>query len=205
MLPQERLKVIFFYSEAGLDQFSKNVEEFLGDLEKQILSEFEETFLETKLGALPFKPQDALFEKLFGCGKTCPFCGVPCEAGNIKHEMHYASIHRPQGLIQYKDESTKILDHSICTSEVVSKSRFRNSDTKGKFHRFKKYKEFYKDWFIQADVKLTTSDYWKFVFVQFNNDFATEYKANPAKLPPAWNKIKKEDALKSIKEVYRMK
>ncbi|XP_078506716.1 up-regulator of cell proliferation-like [Lissotriton helveticus] len=205
VLPQERLKVILFYSEADLDQFSKNVEEFLGELEKQILSEFEEIFLETKLGALPFNPQDALFKKLFGCGKTCPFCGVPCEAGNIKHEMHYASIHRPQGLNQYKDESSKILDHSICTSEVVSESRFRNSDTKGKFHPFKKYNKFYKDWSIQADVKLNTSDYWKFVFVQFNNDFAKEYKAKPAKLPPSWKKIKKEDALKSIEEVYRMK
>ncbi|MGH0180620.1 UNVERIFIED_CONTAM: hypothetical protein FKN15_004646 [Acipenser sinensis] len=158
-----------------------------------------------ELKSLPVKPQDVLFEKLIGCGKQCPFCKVPCDAGGKDHDKHHATVHRPQGVGRYRWSHSRHLCVDLCSTDVQSDVKFCNSDTEGKPHPFKDYRRFYPEWNIAPDPSIQASDYWKYVMTAFNEQFAEEYNAKPADIPDGWKNITKEQALKSINEVFNVK
>uniref|UniRef100_F6Q0B6 Upregulator of cell proliferation n=1 Tax=Xenopus tropicalis TaxID=8364 RepID=F6Q0B6_XENTR len=220
VISQMELQLVSFQNKADVKQFSKDIEFFLEETEKQISSEIGSSNTESVLAKLTMKPEEELFKKVFGCGKQCPFCKAPCEAGGTDHKEHFASVHRPQGLgnWQYAESSEllKMLGHwlheksgklitEICSTNVISGSCFRNSDTNEQWHPYKDYRLIYPDWAIQPDPSITASDYWKYVFVKFNSEFAEYYNALPADLPDDWCNITEEKALDSLKEVYEMK
>ncbi|XP_067400751.1 interferon-induced very large GTPase 1-like [Emydura macquarii macquarii] len=205
VIPKDSLEVILFKNTASADQFSVFILNFIPDLEKQVLSSFEKMEIESKLSELKVKPQDEMFKRVFGCGKQCPFCKVPCEAGTSVHEQHSASVHRPKGLGTWRWIETKKLCYDICSSSVASNNTFRCQETKWEFHPYKDYRKFFPDWCIQPDDSIKASDYWKFVFKEFNEDFAKEFQALPADLPEDWHKITKEQALESLKEAFALK
>ncbi|XP_065258524.1 interferon-induced very large GTPase 1-like [Emys orbicularis] len=205
VISKDSLVGIQFKNTADPDQFSTFIQTFLPDLQKQILAELKDLEIKSKLSHLPLKPQDEIFKRVFGCGKQCPFCKVPCEAGGGDHKEHFASVHRPQGLGRYRSLVTEKLIYSLCSSDVVSNTEFRNSDTDWKDHPYKDYRQYYPHWRIQPEPSITASDYWKFVFKEFNQQFAKEYGAKPANLPADWQKITKEQALESLKEAFTMK
>ncbi|KAL8176540.1 UNVERIFIED_CONTAM: hypothetical protein K2H54_036101 [Gekko kuhli] len=93
----------------------------------------------------------------------------------------------------------------FCTTPLVSQYNFRTAETEGKWHPYKDYRVYYPDWCIQPDPSLNASDYWKFVFKEFNHEFAHQYRAKPADLPEDWKNISQEQALESLKETYNMK
>ncbi|XP_034624739.1 interferon-induced very large GTPase 1-like [Trachemys scripta elegans] len=204
VLPRDSLETTLFQFTASADtsQFSADIQDSLSELEQNLASEFKAVNIEEKLSKLQVKPQDELFKRVFGCGKRCPFCGVPCEAEGSVHTEHSAPVHRPRGLRRRRDHLTETLDYSLCSSDVVSNASFSNSDTKGKLVPFRDYRLHYPDWRIQPDPSSEASNYWKFVFKEFNCQFASEYKAKPADLPEDWGKITKEQALESIKGIY---
>ncbi len=81
--------------------------------------------VETKLIRLSVnKPQEELFNRVFGCGKLCPFCSAPCKAGGKDHTEHFVilnnSVHRPEGIGYYFWVDTKKLVPDICSSLVAS-------------------------------------------------------------------------------------
>ncbi|XP_065258516.1 up-regulator of cell proliferation-like [Emys orbicularis] len=205
VIPRDSLEVILFKNTARADQFSAFIEQFIPDLEKQVLSTFENLEIESKLSKLAVKPQDAIFKRVFVCGKQCPFCKVPCDAGAPVHEEHFAGVHRPEGLGKYRWHKTRRLVSDICSSSVASNNTFSCTETKGEFHPHKDYRKYFPDWRIQPDPSLTASDYWKFVFKEFNHQFAKEFDALPADLPEDWGKITKEQALESLKEAFTVK
>ncbi|XP_034624066.1 up-regulator of cell proliferation-like [Trachemys scripta elegans] len=205
VISKDHLAVVRFKNTANAAQFSAHVQAILSELEKETLAEFEELKFESKLSNLSVKPQDEIFNCVFGCGKQCPFCKVPCEAGCMDHTEHFATVHRPQGLGQCKNKRTGMLEYSLCSSDVVSNAVFRNSETEEKFHPYKDYRRYYPEWRIQPDPSIDTSDYWKFVFNRFNYKFAKKYKAKPANLPQGWKKITKEQALESLEEAFNIK
>eukprot|EP00079_Xenopus_tropicalis_P019653 XP_012809549.1 PREDICTED: interferon-induced very large GTPase 1-like [Xenopus tropicalis] len=199
VISQNDLKVIIFKSTASAAQFSADIETFLDDVEKQISAEMKYFSIEAVLSKAALKPQDELFKKVFGCGKLCPFCKVPCEAGATDHKEHFASVHRPQGLGSYRCIKTKVLSHSICTTDVVGNTTFQSSDTDWKPHPYKEYRKIYPDWVIQPDPTIGASDYWKFIFKEFNKEFAEHYIAKPADIAEDWYSISKQQALGSLK------
>ncbi|KAM7163263.1 up-regulator of cell proliferation-like isoform 2-T2 [Macrochelys suwanniensis] len=205
VISKDRLAVVLFKNTANAAQFLAHVQAILPQLEKETLAEFEELKFESKLSNLSVKPQDEIFNFVFGCGQQCPFCKVPCEAGGMDHTEHFATVHRPQGLGQCKNKRTGMLEYSLCSSDVVSNAVFRNSETEEKFHPYKDYRRYYPDWRIQPDPSIDTSDYWKFVFNRFNYKFAKKYNAKPANLPQGWKKITKEQALESLEEAFNIK
>ncbi|XP_065450264.1 up-regulator of cell proliferation-like isoform X1 [Chrysemys picta bellii] len=205
VISKNNLVGIQFKNTAKTGQFCANIQTFLLDLEQEILSQFGGLDIHTKLSNLSLKPQDVIFKRVFGCGKQCPFCKVPCEAGGSDHKEHFASVHRPQGLCSYRCLDTQKLVYDICSSEVVSENTFRNLDTKGKHHPYKDYRVYYPDWRIQADPSIEASDYWKFVFQKFNHQLAKSYNAKPADLPRDWGKITETRALEGLKEAFNMK
>ncbi|XP_065435859.1 up-regulator of cell proliferation-like [Chrysemys picta bellii] len=205
VISKDNLLGIQFKNTAKTGQFCANIQTFLLDLEQEILSQFGGLNIQTKLSNLSLKPQDEIFKRVFGCGKQCPFCKVPCEAGGSDHKEHFASVHWPQGLCNFRDLDTQKLVYDICSSEVVSENSFRKSGTKGKFHPYKDYRVYYSDWRIQPDPSIEASDYWKFVFQKFSHQLAKSYNAKPADLPRNWGKITETRALEGLKKAFNMK
>ncbi|XP_073505051.1 uncharacterized protein [Phyllobates terribilis] len=202
VFPQEKVKAILFQNSANTKEFIKNLKNFMTDIKEEIISETKFQSVEAILSRVTVKPQDVLFKKVFGCGNQCPFCKVPCEAGGEEHKEHFASVHRPDGLGRYRWTLTSILSHDICTTSVCGNTSFTNKDAQ--FHPFKRYKEIYPDWKIQPDPSIEASDYWKFVLKEFNDQFAEEYNAKPAKHPEEWNNLTKEMAIESLKKTFNM-
>ncbi|XP_053184711.1 interferon-induced very large GTPase 1-like [Scomber japonicus] len=205
-ISEEDEKTTLFQIKSTCHPFINSLKMSIEDLKEQLQEEFSksENITET-LNKLPIKPQDELFKRVFGCGKQCPFCKVPCEAGGKGHDKHHATVHRPQGLGRYRNVYTEKLVETLCTTDVHGERKFRNSDTKWEFHPYKDYTKYYPDWHIPPDPSIEASDYWKYVLVRYNDRFAQEYKAKPADVPDAWRRITKEQALKGLKDAYNIK
>uniref|UniRef100_A0A3Q1GMG9 VLIG-type G domain-containing protein n=1 Tax=Acanthochromis polyacanthus TaxID=80966 RepID=A0A3Q1GMG9_9TELE len=180
---------------------TESITELISNMRKYLIKDVS---LST-LAKLPIKPQDELFNRVFGCGQLCPFCKVPCEAGGKEHKKHHAALHRPQGLGGYSDlDSSKLVD-ALCTTDVHSEKTFRNTVTKSQWHPYKEYTTYYPDWHIPPDPTIEASDYWKYVLVKYNDRFAEKYKVKPADVPNAWRRITKEQALKGLREAFNIK
>lgn len=205
VIPNDALKAVMVLSNAKQEQFAHWLTQFVEEMEKSLKTKMMMGNIQSKLRTLSIKPQDELFKRVFGCGKQCPFCKAPCEAGGEAHTNHWASVHRPQGLGLYSYEHSEKLVTNICSTDVNSDTSFRCLDTQYKYHPYKKYREIYPDWHIPADPSIEASDYWKYVMANFNDQFAEAYNANPADIPLVWKKITKKQAENSLKECFSIK
>ncbi|XP_074526270.1 interferon-induced very large GTPase 1-like [Halichoeres trimaculatus] len=185
-------------------EFAQWLTECVKDMEGE-LKEFKTTNIRTKLTTVDVKPQNELYKKLVGCGKQCPFCKAPCEAGATVHAVHHTTFHRPEGLGRYRWMTSEKLVIDICTSSVASDKTFLCGATNHKPHPFKEYTDIFPDWRIAPDTSLKASDYWKYVLNRFNNKFAEAYEARPAEIPDTWKDITKKHAEESLKRSYGVK
>ncbi|KAM9766139.1 up-regulator of cell proliferation-like [Menidia menidia] len=206
LISEEAEKGTLFQIQSTSKPFINSLRKSVKELEKELHNEFStsEDISQTLLG-LPVKPQDELFKRVFGCGKLCPFCKTPCEAGGKEHKDHWAAVHRPKGLAGFSYDCSDKLVENLCTTDVQSERRFRNTETEGESHPFKDYTKYYPDWQILPDPTIEASDYWKFIMVRYNEQFAERCKAKPADVPEAWKKIPTKDALIGLKDAYHMK
>ncbi|XP_053538766.1 up-regulator of cell proliferation [Ictalurus punctatus] len=196
---------VLFQNTSCCEPFTKSLYECIDDLKQQIAKEISESTDTTEtLNNVPVKPQDELFKRVFGCGVQCPFCKTPCEAGGKEHQLHHAAVHRPKGLGTYRFLKTNILCEEICTSSVHGNGTFHNHETNYQPHPYKDYRKYYPDWHIAPDMSIEASDYWKYVLVTFNKQFAERYKALPAVYPDAWNGITKDQAFISLKQMFNI-
>ncbi|KAL4006453.1 E3 ubiquitin-protein ligase [Sarotherodon galilaeus] len=205
VISQDALGAFMILNNADKEQFAHWLTVSVNEMEQDLSMKFKNVNIEMKLQHLHVQPQNELFNRLVGCGKQCPFCKAPCDAGGGGHTEHFALLHRPQGLGNYRWDTTKDLITDICSSLVVSDKYFYCSATNYEWHPYKNYKDFYPDWKIPPDVSLEASDYWKFIMVQYNNDFAKEFNAKPAVIPAAWKQITKQQAENSLKESFTIK
>ncbi|KAM5151717.1 up-regulator of cell proliferation-like [Mantella aurantiaca] len=204
VLPRGVVKAVLYQSQASVEQFSSNVQAFLPKMEEEITKEFNFLKLKDVCSKLTVKPEDELFKRVFGCGKQCPFCRVPCEAGGLDHQEHFAAIHRPQGLGGCKDHQTRKLDNVVCTTDILGIREFRTDSTDKMFVPYSLYRRFYPDWSIQPDCSVTASDYWKYVLKEFNEQFAEWYWSKPANIPEEWQNISQEQAMRSLQETFNI-
>ncbi|CAJ1077444.1 up-regulator of cell proliferation-like [Xyrichtys novacula] len=205
VITEDSLSPFMVLNNVNHKQFAQGLKVYVTDLTETLSKEFENTDIKMKLANVVVKPQDELYNKLIGCGKQCPFCKAPCEAGAEVHKEHFASSHRPEGLGRYRWTKSEKLLIDICTSSVNSDIKFRCKATKNEYHPYKQYKEIYPDWLIAPDTSLESSDYWKYVLNRFNHKFAKEYDAKPAEIPDAWKDIKKQHAEESLKRSFQVK
>ncbi|XP_071264236.1 up-regulator of cell proliferation-like [Salvelinus alpinus] len=204
---KDALDSILILNTSDTKQFAVYLTEFVREMEQSLAVTYNhQRDIEERLKSLPFKPQDKMFTNLFGCGKQCPFCGVPCEAGGKDHAQHFTSIHRPQGLKSVTFRPTNKLLTNICSSDVTSNLLFIHPLVTGENpHPYKDYQKYYPDWIITGDPSIKASDYWKYVMTTFNERIATEMNALPADIPDDWKTLTHGDALKSLKEAFNMK
>nr|XP_055065025.1 up-regulator of cell proliferation-like [Misgurnus anguillicaudatus] len=200
----EKLKHRLVFPKDEVDRISSltnvNTKKFAEYLKRSVsVKENIKGDIQSKLKSLQTKPQDVLFKRVHGCGKQCPFCKAPCEAGGEAHTKHFVSIHRPDGLGCYRFIQSGKLSTDICTSSVYSNKTFRCEDTNNQHHPYKKYSEIYPNWQIDPDPSIDASAYWKYVMKHFNEKFAEEYNAQPADIPSTWKDIAKSQAEGSLK------
>ncbi|XP_062300478.1 up-regulator of cell proliferation-like [Scomber scombrus] len=205
VISQDALGAFMILNNADQEQFANWLTQCMEDMAQALKEKFKKSNTEIKLKNLNVKPQNELFNRLIGCGKQCPFCKAPCEAGANQHTEHFTSMHRSQGLGKYRSLWSQKLVTDICSSLVISDQKFSCETTNGSFHPYKDYKEIFKDWKIAPDVSLEASDYWKYVMTKFNNEFAKEYKAKPAVIPTSWNNITDKEAEASLNVSFNMK
>ncbi|XP_005939248.1 up-regulator of cell proliferation [Haplochromis burtoni] len=202
VISQDALGAFMILNNADKEQFAHSLTVSVIDMAQDLKKEFQTLNFEVKLQHLHMQPQNELFNKLVGCGKQCPFCKAPCDAGGGGHTGHFAALHRPQGLGGFSWPNTQKLITDICSSLVISDQQFCCSDTNHEYHPYKRYKAIYPDWKIHPDVSLEASDYWKYVIAKYNMDFAKQYKTEPADIPATWKNITKQQAGKSLKESF---
>ncbi|CAI5689299.1 unnamed protein product [Oreochromis niloticus] len=201
VISKDVLGVFMILNNADKEQFADWLKASVNNMAKDLRKEFQTLNFEMKLQHLHVQPQNELFNKLVGCGKQCPFCKAPCDAGGGGHTEHFALLHRPRGLGDFSWPNTQKLITDICSSLVISDQCFRCvSLTNHEWHPYKRYKEIYPDWKISPDVTLEASDHWKYVMAKYKRDFAGHTEA--ADIPKSWNEITKEQAEKSLKESF---
>ncbi|XP_024259881.1 interferon-induced very large GTPase 1 [Oncorhynchus tshawytscha] len=203
VIPQDALEATMILNNSNQEQFSHWLKTSVVEMEQSLTEEFQKAEdVKHKLKRQKIKPQNELFTRVFGCGKQCPFCGAPCEAGGEAHNEHCASIHRPQGLGQFRFNDSRKLCTDICSSAVFSEGSFKCYETNEEFQPLKKYREIFPNWHIPADPSIQASDYWKYVMAKFNKEFAKEYVSHPGDIPPSWKWITKEQAENSLRESF---
>ncbi|XP_070710856.1 up-regulator of cell proliferation-like [Pempheris klunzingeri] len=205
VISQDALGAFMTLNNANQEQFAHWLTECVKDMPQALRVKFKKTHIEMKLENLHVKPQNELFTQLIGCGKQCPFCKAPCEAGGKEHTQHFTSLHRPKGLGEFRWDGTEKLVTDICSSSVTSDTRFRCNATKGEWHPYKRYREIFPDWDITPDASLQASDYWKYVLAKFNDKFAKAYNAKPAEIPATWKALKSKHAEASLKKSFNKK
>ncbi len=205
VISQDALGAFMILNNATQEQFADWLTESVNDMAGALREELKQTTIQKKLSNLNVNPQNELFTKVIGCGKQCPFCEAPCEAGGKAHTEHWASLHRPRGLGKLKSHTTKKLVTDLCSSLVSGDECFHCSEKNDEGHPYKSYKEIFPDWNIAPDASLQVSDYWKYVLTKFNKEFAKAYEAEPADIPPEWENITSKQAEKSLKETFNVK
>ncbi|CAH2308102.1 up-regulator of cell proliferation-like [Pelobates cultripes] len=183
-------------------QFSNDIDEFLTEMEGQIITDLKDLNTESFLSNPTLNAKEVLFKRVVGCGKQCPFCKVPCEAGGGDHDTHRASVHRQKGLARHRWVVGEMLCNATCSADIITKRKFKNRETKGEFCFYSDYQKIYPDWEIEHET--SSAAYWKFVFKEFNSQFAEEYGAKPAHILEEWKTITREEALESLKEMFKV-
>ncbi|XP_023252400.1 up-regulator of cell proliferation-like [Seriola lalandi dorsalis] len=205
VISQDALNAFMILNNANQEQFAHWFTECVNEMGQALREDFKKSNIQIKLKHFHVKPQNELFTKLMGCGKHCPFCKAPCDAGGNAHTEHWASLHRPEGLGRYRWYQTKKLVTDICTSSVISDDNFRCNVTNKEWHPYKKYTDIFPDWKIPPDVSLQASDYWKYILSRFNSMFAEAYNAQPADIPKTWKNITRKQAEESLRESFNIK
>ncbi|KAM6949568.1 interferon-induced very large GTPase 1-like [Aplochiton taeniatus] len=208
VIPNDALGAFMILNNADQTQFANWLTASVEDMGQSLREKYKKDVdVLDKLRNLKIKPQNELFTRVFGCGVHCPFCMTPCEAGGETHTEHHASVHRPKGLGSVREHHSQTLVTDICSSSVNSEALFQFPLWRlvDKWHPYKNYRDFFPNWLIAADSSIEASDYWKYVMVKFNRQFASQYNANPALIPPAWRAITKKNAGKSLRESFGIK
>uniref|UniRef100_A0A8C2DJX3 VLIG-type G domain-containing protein n=1 Tax=Cyprinus carpio TaxID=7962 RepID=A0A8C2DJX3_CYPCA len=200
VFPKDVVDKISTLNNANQEKFTESLQCSVKDMDKSLKDSFLKTSFQSKIERLQTKPQDVLFKRVWGCGKQCPFCQAPCEAGGKAHSKHFVSIHRPKGLGRYRFNESEKLVTDICTSSVHSDKSFKCRDTNDQWHPYKEYRKIYPEWDIDPDPSIEASTYWKYVMVKFNKEFAKKYNAEPADIPECWIKIKKDQVKESLEK-----
>ncbi len=205
VIPKDALETVVVLNNASQEPFACCLNKSVKELEQTLKEQLKNVNIQGKFSKLKMKPQDELFKRVFGCGMQCPFCKAPCEAGGEAHTDHCASVHRPQGLGRCTFVNNEKLVTNICSTDVHSEVVFTCFETNNEYHPYKRYREIFPDWHIPADASIQASDYWKYVMVRFNNQFAQKYNALPANIPLTWKSITKQQAENSLKESFSIK
>ncbi|VDI39186.1 Hypothetical predicted protein [Mytilus galloprovincialis] len=202
-----------------LDHDVKSYEGFLLNIIKN-LSELETNLLDTwkEKSSGDFKwsgknPYDLIYNFLWGCASKCPWCHEPCQKSDKTHaserDCHNCIQHRPNGVAGMRIRSTDEIAVESCNFDVQSTFSLGCSEWCGcskeqcdVYHPFREYKKYMKEWDIQPLADMSNSKYWNWFMNTFSEHLAEYYGRKQPKIPSSWKSLTKDDAIRSLSEVY---
>ena len=200
------------FAVAAIDEDLKDVDVFESKLRGSV-EEFLESLIKRGVDDATFRkwnpsPHDCLFTSMFGCQSCCPFCKALCDQTVENHEGNHSTIiHRPQGLIGFRNVTTQQLVDSICTTNVTSEASFQNIDTSGEWHPYKDYQsvnDYYKSWTIPPDPSFEASTYWQWFMATYSKELAEHYQVKQPHIPSAWKKRTFNEVKNQLRREYNM-
>lgn len=151
---------------------------------------------------------EKLFEYLWGCNETCPFCNEPC-VKQSKHDdsNHICKQHRPNCCKGVRDRFTGEAKLHVCNYKVrsdvsyscavINKKCKCSSET---FHSYRDYKEINPQWDITPSSNMyDTTKFWMRFIGIYKKDLASHYGYSVRNVPYAWEKISLSEAIESLK------
>ncbi|XP_076735318.1 interferon-induced very large GTPase 1-like [Maylandia zebra] len=156
------------------------------------------------------KPEEILIDQLCSCcWVKCPFCAAVCTntIEDHKPDDHQTPFHRPDGIKGAYYRQTKVLSVIFCTTLVTSEETFYLRSDSEEAIPHKQYKTAgppYDTWSITPDG--SNLAYWKWFVCQFKtqleNHYGKKFQGSGA-IPDQWKKISKEEAIKSLDEMFK--
>ena len=202
----EILELAGFQKESDFVYFANDFTQELTRLESKIVQEISDPKSQlSRVTEWNNSPHTKLYNMLIGCCEVCPFCKEQCELVDPNHVSdHSIYLHRPECLGRYICDSDKTLSLKLCTESVDSDITFINNDTDGKSFPFKRYKEIYKNWYIQSDTKGSDDPlYWKWFVAEFYDKIQHWVDSSSTSIPSNWT-MDKSVAVSSLKKIYQI-
>lgn len=203
------------------DHDIKNFDGFLLSIFKK-LSELETELIKIWKGkkACDFtwsdeSPYDLTYKFLWGCSSKCPWCHEPCQKSDTQHgsqqDCHNCIQHRPKGVSGIHSSETGILSIDSCNFAVQSTLTLQcgnwcncpNSECT-LYHQYREYKTYMKEWDVAPLADTSHSKYWNWFMKSYSKQLVEYYGHEMPTIPPSWESLTKEDAIRSLSKVYEI-
>lgn len=158
-------------------------------------------------------PYDLIYNFLWGCSGKCPWCHEPCQKSDPAHtsekDCHTCIQHRPIAVSGASYTYTDTLAIESCHFHIQSNKTITcgtwcccSSNACDVDHPFSKYKTYMKEWDIQPLADMSNSKYWNWFTYTFSEQLAEYYGRKQPEIPPSWKTLTKNDAIRSLSDVY---
>uniref|UniRef100_A0A3B4YW01 Interferon-induced very large GTPase 1 n=1 Tax=Seriola lalandi dorsalis TaxID=1841481 RepID=A0A3B4YW01_SERLL len=184
------------------EEIEKGLEPIMKEMNNLSLNEMNE---------FRMKPDQILIDQLCKCcWVTCPFCAAVCTNTMEDHspEKHCVPFHRSTGINGWHYKDTMELEVDFCTTNVASDGKFYPDSHSDKLLPYKKYRTagpMFADWRITPDE--SKLKYWKWFVCRFQKQLEDHYELKfqgKGKIPSEWRNYRKEEAIKSLDEMYKL-
>ncbi|XP_073351223.1 interferon-induced very large GTPase 1-like isoform X1 [Pagrus major] len=156
------------------------------------------------------QPDQILIDQLCDCcWVKCPFCAAVCTNTLADHSPgdHSVPFHRSAAVngFHYKDRVELSVD--FCTTKVASDRKFYPCQDSEKLIPYKEYRTAgprFADWRITPDESKVK--FWTWFVCRFQKELEKHYKLKfegLGEIPKEWKKHTKEDAIKSLDEMFK--
>ncbi|CAF97467.1 unnamed protein product [Tetraodon nigroviridis] len=106
------------------DYFVTCLLELLAAMRLELAQEFtDNTDVAQFLQKQPVQPHEYLLTRVKGCEKRCPLCRTPCEVEERGHKVHWATLHRPVGMLPSMSWQSSVRDLPKSTSRIQPRSQ----------------------------------------------------------------------------------
>lgn len=158
-------------------------------------------------------PYDLIYNFLWGCCSKCPWCHEPCQKSDTAHgserDCHNCIQHRPNGVTGTCCKLTEEISVESCNFNVQSDLKRRCGKWCGcsnkecqVYHPYREYKTYMKEWDIQPLADMSNSKYWNWFLNTFSEQLAKYFSRKQPDVPSSWTDLTKDDAIRSLSEVY---
>ncbi|KAL7379481.1 hypothetical protein ABVT39_027975 [Epinephelus coioides] len=164
-----------------------------------------------KMEEFRLKPDQILIDQLCNCcWVTCPFCTAVCTntLGNHSPDDHSVPFHRSPAVNGMHVRNSVEMVVEFCTTNVASDLSFYPDQVSEELIPYKKYRTagpYYANWRITPDE--SKLKYWTWFVCKFQNQLEDYYKLKfqgIGEIPSEWRTHSKEDAIKSLDEMFNL-
>lgn len=201
VLPISEDKLVHMQDRIVTNDFVQNFQRAILNHVEKIENTIRTKIRETKTENICWKrsPYSCIFERLWGCCETCPFCNEPCEYTDKDHlssVKHSCRSHRPQGFADFAwQEGKGSLMIETC-NYLIQTGNCYSLQGSTETHKYRHYRKKYPEWEISPSGEI--SKYWMWFYNKYKNEMAQMNKAKPPQIAKELEKIDKREAVDSL-------